>query len=53
MSRISQFKLISGGGYRISYEDETNEQVITSLLNRWGDRLLTVQINGKIIEVKR
>lgn len=53
MARTSYFKLVNGSGSRISPEDETEKEVITALLHRWGDRLLTVTINGKIIEVRR
>lgn len=52
MTRYSQFKLINGGGSRISDVPETDAQIIASLRARWGDQVVSVTVDGRVLEVR-
>ncbi len=53
MNRFCRFILTQNqGGYCISQQPETDQQIIKSLTDLFGDRLVRVEIGGRIIEVQ-
>lgn len=53
MNKISHFTLSDGAGWCISPIPETDQEIITSLQSKFGERLLLVKIGGRIIEVNK
>lgn len=53
MNRYCRFILTKGGGYCIAQQPETDQQLIKSLTALFGDRLVRVEIAGRIIEVNK
>jgi ornithine cyclodeaminase/alanine dehydrogenase-like protein (mu-crystallin family) len=51
MNRISRFTLINGAGTRVSDKNETDDEIVDALKNKFGDSLVSVEISGRIISI--